>query len=114
MPFDLILQNNASKQIYLLSGLTDTSESSMAYLFEDFEMPESSQEGEYTCVLFRNGRKDVVYEFKNDILETIAHTGEGDVALRLLRPEIFLLKYGEINEVYGYRKSDKEYVYRKK
>lgn len=114
MPFDILLQNQASKEIYIISGVNDTSETSLAYLFEDFSMPENAQEGEYTCVLFRNGRKDVVYEFKNDILETIAHTGEGDVALRLLRPEIFLLKYGEINEVYGYRKSDKEYVYRKK
>ena len=114
MPFDLIIKNNASKEVFLMQGLLDASDTAMAYLFNNFNMPVKAQEGEYTCVLFRNGRDDVEYEFKEDILSSIAHTLEGDVELKYLRPEIFLLKYGEITNIYAYKNTDKTYAYRKK
>lgn len=114
MPFDLIIQNNASKEIFLISGLTDSSDTELAYIFENFQMPEKAQEGEYTCLLFRNGREDVEYDFKNDLLDSLAKTEEGDVELKYLRPEIFLMKYGEIREIYSYQKTEKIYAYKKK
>lgn len=114
MPFDLLTQNNASKEIFLISGLTDYSDTSLAYIFENFNMPEKAQEGEYTCALFRNGRRDVEYEFSDVLLDTVAHTAEGDVKIKYLRPEIFLMKYGENGTDYVYRSKNKEYVYRKK
>lgn len=114
MPFDLIIQNNASKEVFLISGLTDYSDTSLSYLFKNFSMPAAAQDGEYTCVLFRNGREDVVYEFKNDILDSIAHTDEGDIEFKYLRPEVFLMKYGVNEGAYSYKKSEKIYAYRKK
>lgn len=114
MPFDLIMQNNASKQKFVITGLVDTSETPLAYIFEDFSMPEKAPEGEYSCVLFRNGRNDVWYELSDVLLDTIAHTDEGDVQVRFLRPEIFLLKYGEVKDPYKFRTTDKSYIYRKK
>ena len=114
MPFDLIIQNNASKEIFLIQGLIDYSETPLSYYFKNFTMPSGAKEGEYTCVLFRNGRDDVQYEFKNEILTSIAHTLEGDVELRYLRPEVFLMKYGNIGNPYLYQKSEKIYAYRKK
>lgn len=116
MPFDLIIQNTASKEVFLISGITDSSDTYMAYLFKNFTMPAKAQEGEYNCILFRNGRNDVEYEFKTDLLSSIAHTDEGDVEFRYLRPEVFLMKYGEIKDknkyynggdkkVFEYRKS---------
>lgn len=114
MPFDLILQNNASKEVHLISGLNDYSETPLSYLFENFNMPISAQEGEYTGVLFRNGRADVEYEFNTDLLSSVAHTEEGDIELKYLRPEVFLMKYGETETPYAYQKSDKIYAYRKK
>ena len=114
MKFDLILQNNASKKVFLISGLYDEAETPLAYIFKNFKMPEKAQEGEYTGVLFRNGRDDVVYEFKDVLLDTVAHTDEGDVEIRYLRPEIFLMKYGDIKTDYISRDKNKEYAYRKK
>lgn len=114
MPFDLIAQNTASKEVYLMSGLEDTSETTLAYVFENFQMPESAQEGEYNCVLFRNGRRDVEYEFNTELLSSIAHTSEGDVEFRNLRPEVFLMKYGHLDSPFAYQKTDKIYAYRKK
>ena len=114
MPFDLIIQNNASKQIFLISGLTDTSDTPLAYIFENFNMPEKAQDGEYTCTLFRNGRSDVQYEFKDVLLDTVAHTEDGDIQIRYLRPEIFLMKYGDIKTGYISRDKNKTYAYRKK
>lgn len=114
MPFDLILQNNASKQVFLISGIYDAEETVLAYIFYNFQMPEKAPEGEYTGLLFRNGRSDVQYEFKDVILDSVAHTLEGDVELRYLRPEIFILKYGEIKPNYISQDKNKTYAYRKK
>lgn len=114
MPFDLIIQNNASKQVFLISGLTDSSDTSLAYIFKNFSMPEKAQEGEYLCLLFRNGREDVEYNYSDVLLDTVARTLDGDVQVRYLRPEIFLMKYGENGVDYVYRTKDKEYIYRKK
>lgn len=113
MGFDMIIQNNASKQEYVIQGLTDKG-NPMAYLFEDFEMPEGAQNGEYYGVLIWNGRDDVEYELKDVLLDTILHTSVGDVLLRDLRPEMFLLKYGTItNEVLSLD-GDKEFLYYRK
>lgn len=114
MPFDLIIQNNASKQIFLISGLIDTGDSYLSYEFKNFHMPEKAPEGEYTAVLFRNGRRDVEYQFSDVLLDTVAHTTAGDIQVRYLRPEIFLLKYGKAVTPYSYRSADKVYAYRKK
>lgn len=78
----------------MLTGLTDTSTSYLAYVFQNFQMPDTAQEGEYTGVLFWDGRDDVEYILDDNILNTLCKTGEGDVYVRDLRPEIFLLKYG--------------------
>lgn len=114
MTFDLILQNQASKQTYVVSGLTDKSESVLSYLFSGFTMPEEAQEGEYLGVLFRNGRKDVQYVIKDALLDTLACTAQGNVEIKYLRPEIFILKYGTIESPYISRDEKKEYYYRKK
>lgn len=93
MGFDLILQNSATKKEYLVSGLVDSG-NYMAFIFEDFEMPDGAQPGEYYCAIIWNGRSDVSYEFRDVLLDTVLHTEEGDVQLRDLRPEVFLMKYG--------------------
>lgn len=115
MGYTIILQNNAERREFLLTGLKDTNETFMAYIFDDFDMPEDAPEGEYTGVLFWDGRKDVEYELNDVILDSICHTGEGDVKVRDLRPEIFLMKYGrgglDENE---YRKKNNDYIYYRK
>lgn len=110
MGYDIILQNSATKREYLVSGLTDSG-NRLAYVFEDFAMPEDAQFGEYYGALIWNGRRDVTYEFKDVVLETILHTNEGDVRLRDLRPEVFLMRYGTVEAEAVYRDNNTEYYY---
>lgn len=110
MGFDIILQNSATKKEYLVSGLIDKG-NRLAYVFEDFVMPEGAQSGEYYGALIWNGRRDVEYEFKDVLLETILHTDEGDVALKDLRPEVFLMRYGTVEADAVYRDKNTEYYY---
>lgn len=112
MGYTLLLQNNASRQEYLITGLKDKG-NFLAYFFEDFEMPEDAAEGEYTGLLFWDGRSDTEYVLDDILLNTLCKTGEGDVFVRDLRPEIFLLKYGTPAEKNTYRKTNKDYIYYK-
>lgn len=111
--YDIILQNNASKQEWAVTGLTDSG-NAMAYVFENFSMPADAPDGEYTGALIFNGREDVQYEFNDVLLDTLVKTEEGDVRLRDLRPEIFLLRYGVPQEANVYRKENKNYYYKSK
>lgn len=111
--FDIILQNSASKKEYLVSGLKDTG-NWQAYVFEGFKMPDSAPFGEYYGALIWNGRDDVEYDFRDVLLDTVLHTGEGDVLLRDLRPEIFVLRYGQVEPAVIYREKDTEFIYYKK
>ena len=91
--YDIILQNNASKQNFLFTGLTDASES---HLYHKFEVDIDAQEGEYTYAVVYNERDDVQYEFKTPLLDTILHYGEDEsIVLRLLQPNTGLLRIGD-------------------
>ena len=115
MGYTLILQNNGSRTEYLITGLTEAQETFLAYIFNDFQMPEDAQEGEYTGVLFWDGRRDTEYILNEVILDTLCKTGEGDVYVRDLRPEIFLLKYGVTNQQQDeYRENNENYYYYQK
>lgn len=112
--FDLILQNNASKKIYLYKGLENDSENNLYIRFSNFEFVNGEPDGEYTYYLIFNGRNDVVYEFKDTPINTILHTGDGDVKLGDLQPKTGLLRIGKIAENKAYRnnKADNEFIYR--
>lgn len=110
--FDLIFQVNASKKTGVISGLKDVG-NPLAYVFEDFAFPEDVPEGEITGYLIYNGRGDVEYELKDVVLESILRTGDGNVCLRDLRPEIFLMRYGDVQPAAIYRETNTQYYYRK-
>lgn len=111
MGYTLILQNNGSRAEYLITGLTEAGETFLAYIFNDFHMPDGAQEGEYTGVLFWDGRKDTEYILNEVILDTLCRTGEGDAYVRDLRPEIFLLRYGDGAVQDVYRENNEDYYY---
>ena len=112
--YTLILQNNGSKVEYLLTGLVDVADNWLAYVFEDFQMPEGAEYGEYTGILFKDNRKDSVYDLKDDILSSTVATAEGTIEVRHLRPEVFLLKYAsdelEIEHI-PFREKENNYYY---
>ena len=114
MKFSIILQNRASKVEYLLTGLTNSSQNILAYVFEDFEMPEGAEYGEYTGILFIDNRYDSVYDLKDDVLSSTVSTAEGTVEVRHLRPEVFILKYasdGEDGSAVVFVEKDTNYYY---
>ena len=116
MAYDIFLQNNASKQEWVVTGLTNTSDNNLYMRFEDFEMPDGAPYGEYTYALIYNGRDDVTYDLKDVLLDSILHTEDGDVKLNDLRPMVGLLRYGDVpNANTTYRTdNNKDFYYRRK
>ena len=89
MNFDIIFVNNASKKVKILQKQENVSEDKDYLCFENvvLDLPD----GEYTYAAICNERIDVRYDVKNDLLETIVMTDEGNVPLRVLRPFTGLL-----------------------
>lgn len=105
--YDLLLQNNASKQFFLFNGLTDTSENRLYHRFEDLEM--DIPDGEYTYILLKNDRDDVEYEFKTPLGDTIVHADEQTILLKYLQAPTGLLRVGEeVPSVNTYDNNDKK------
>lgn len=89
MNFDIIFVNNASKKVKILQKQENVSEDKDYLSFENVEL--DLPDGEYTYAAIYNSRDDVRYEVKNDLLETIVMTDEGNVPLKVLRPLMGLL-----------------------
>lgn len=89
MNFDIIFVNNASKKVKILQKQENVSEDKDYLSFENVEL--DLPDGEYTYAAIYNSRDDVRYNVKNDLLETIVLTDEGNVPLKVLRPLIGLL-----------------------
>ena len=89
MNFDIIFVNNASKKVKILQKQENVSEDKDYLLFENVEL--DLPDGEYTYAVICNERIDVRYDVKNDLLETIVMTDEGNAPLKVLRPFTGLL-----------------------
>ena len=91
--YSLLLQNNASKEFYNYSGLTNESTS---LLYQKFTVDLDIPEGEYTYATFVNNRDDVDFEYKTPLLDTILKiVGYDDIILRDLQPATGLMRVGE-------------------
>ena len=114
--YDIIFQNNSSREIFILRGLEDASHNNRYLAFEDVNLPSGMQDGEYSYYCIFNGRDDVVYETNTSVLKTILHTDDGDITLKDLKPFMGLLKVGSINDknVYNKDNNNKIFYYRKK
>ena len=89
MKFDIIFMNNASKKVKILQKQENVSEDKDCLRFENVEL--DLPDGEYTYAVIFNFRDDVRYDVKNDLLETVVLTDEGNVPLKVLRPLMGLL-----------------------
>ena len=89
MKFDIIFMNNASKKVKILQKQENVSEDKDCLRFENVKL--NLPDGEYTYAVICNERIDVRYDVKNDLLETIVLTDEGNVPLKVLRPFTGLL-----------------------
>ena len=89
MKFDIIFMNNASKKVKILQKQENVSDGKDCLLFENVAL--DLPDGESTYAVICNERIDVRYDVKNDLLETVVMTDEGNVPLRVLRPFTGLL-----------------------
>ena len=89
MKFDIIFMNNASKKVKILQKQENVSEDKDCLRFENVKL--NLPDGEYTYAAICNERIDVRYDVKNDLLETVVMTDEGNVPLKVLRPFTGLL-----------------------
>lgn len=87
--FDIIFMNNASKKVKILQKQENVSDGKDCLRFENVKL--GLPDGEYTYAVICNERIDVRYDVKNDLLETIVMTDEGNVPLKVLRPFTGLL-----------------------
>ena len=91
--YDLILQNNASKEFIVFSALTDYTTTHLYYKFvEDLEL----KEGEYTYAVVPNDDETVIeYDFKNPLLDTVLKIDEKTVILKDMEPDTGLMRVGK-------------------
>ena len=90
--FDLILQNNASREFYLYQGLENVSPTELYIEFDDIDI--DAPDGEYTYALICNDNSGTTYQFKTPILDTIVTEDGRNIILRELRPYMGLLRVG--------------------
>lgn len=109
--FDILIQNNASKEIFILKQLENVSDSNLYLQFEDVDLPAAVKGGEYTYAVIFNDREDVEYETKSLLLKTVLHTDEGDFILGDLKPITGLLRVGEIETINQYKKDENKPIY---
>lgn len=113
--YTLVMQHTATRAEYVVRDLVNTSTSLLYYKFPKFRMPAGAPEGEYRCALIWDGRDDTEYYPEDDLLETLITTGEGDVRLKDLRPEVFLMRYGLPDDTGLFVKKDTNYaIYQRK
>ena len=111
MKFDIIFMNNASKKVKILQKQENVSEDKDCLRFENVKL--DLPDGEYTYAVICNERIDVRYDVKNDLLETIVLTDEGNVPLKVLRPFTGLLMVKNENKktlFYNPKKEDGVYA----
>ena len=97
--FDLILQNNGSKEYFLFQGLQDTGKS---HLYHKFEVVIDVPDGEYTYCLLRNNRDDVEYDYRTPLLDTIVKADGKETLLKYLQPDAGLVRFGDVSPVHIY------------
>lgn len=92
LKYDVILQNNATKETILYTGLEDSSENHLYHIFDlNLDLPE----GEYTYAALLNMRDDVSYAFKVPLIDSLVHTEDGDTILKYLQPLTGLIRIGD-------------------
>lgn len=113
--YDILLQNNASKEYFIFSGVSATVETDLYVEFDDLELPESVKDGEYTYAVIRNSLENVTYKPKNGLSETIVEYSGQTYQLSDLRPFTGLLRVGEVEEKNNYqdKPKNKTYYYKK-
>lgn len=102
MKFDILVQNNASKEFYVISGLENTSSTGLYIRFNDVELPDGMQDGEYTYAVIKDEDGDAIFTPKTPIQESIVTIDGKQMVLKELNPLTGLMRVGKVetNDVY--------------
>ena len=92
--FDLILQNNASREFYLYQGLENASPTELYIEFDDVDI--DAPDGEYTYALICNDNSGVTYTFRTPILDTIVAVDGITSTLKQMKAYTGLMRIGEV------------------
>ena len=113
--YDILIQNNGSKETFIISGVTADVETDLFVEFDDFEMPEGVKNGEYTYALIQNNLTGVTYAPKNGLCDTIVTYSGQSYTLTDLKPIMGLLRVGTVEEKNQYQEKpkNKNYYYKK-
>ena len=70
--YNILFQNNGSREFFFVSGLTNVSTNELYLRFEEIDLPEGMEDGEYTYAVFTSkGEDQFEIEPKTPILDTI-------------------------------------------
>lgn len=105
--YDILIQNNASKKIWVLEQLENASDNNLYLQFDNVTLPSDAEDGEYNYAIIYNGREDVEYETNAVLLKTKVICGDGEYLLEDLKPMTGLMRVGKVTSQNTY-KSDKE------
>lgn len=110
MKWDIIIQNNASKQVYVYQGHTPNITTPLYISFEDFDLDVPNGEYNYYLLPSREGRQ---YETAEVPLNSIVIEGEVRRTLDWYKPYSGLLRVGEVEMANKYNKRENKTFYYK-
>lgn len=114
MLYDIIIQNNGDKRMWVLRGLENVSDTHLYLDFEDVELPEGAEDGEYTYACIQNSLQEAQYDLKTAILDTIVTVDGSEFKLKDLKPITGIIRVGEVTDKNIYQdKKNKNYYYKK-
>lgn len=108
MNYDLIIQNNASKEIHLYRNLENETENGLYMTFSNIELGVKDGEYNYYVVESSDGRE---YDFSEVPLNTEITDGEYKYRLSDLHPVSGLLRVGKVTPKNTYNKRDNKTFY---
>ncbi len=92
----MLLQNNASREVFVLYDLTNMAMNAMFYTF-DIDMPTTAQAGEYTYYIIPALSVKDIEPNVQPLISNVIRSDGSSVLLRDLKPETGLLNYDTAN-----------------
>ena len=96
--YTMLVQNTASREVFILQNLENISASPLYYTF-DIRMPDAAQAGEYCYYLIAQMPTRAILPDSQPLLSKVEQEDGTTVLLRDLRPEIGLFMYKTTNDV---------------
>lgn len=109
--FAMLLQNNASREVFVLYDLVDKAMNAMFYTFE-VAMPTTAQAGEYTYYIIPALSVKDIEPNVQPLISNVIRSDGSRITLAELKPETGILRYEENgNDKNIYPKAQSSFIY---